>query len=115
MKKYLISLLYFIIPFIVLLFISTLFYYFDIISNNGIKYLKLFITLISIFIGGFKIGKQSDKKGYQKGLILSSIIVFIFFIISLITKSFKINNLIYYIIILIIGSLGSMIGILKKN
>ena len=115
MKKYLISLLYFVVPFIVLLFISTLLYYFDIISNNGIKYLKLIITLISIFIGGFKIGIESNNKGYQKGLILSGIIIFIFIILSLLTKSFKISNLIYYLIILITGTIGSMIGIIKKR
>lgn len=114
MKKYLISLLYFIIPFIVLLLLSTLLYYFDIISNEGMKYLKLITIIISLFIGGFKIGKESEKKGYQKGLIFGGIIIFLSFITSLITNSFKINNLIFYLIIIIISTISSMIGVLKK-
>lgn len=111
MKKYLISFLYFLIPFLILLFISTLFYYFDIISNTGIKYLKLIITLFSVFVGGFKIGKESNKKGYQKGLMFGTIIIFLFLIISLITKEFKLSNLIYYFIILITSTISSVIGI----
>ena len=109
--NYLKSFLYFLIPFIVLLFITTLFYYFDILSNNIIKYFKIIILLLSCFLSGFKIGKTSINKGYLKGISLGSIIIFLFFIITLITKSFKWYQLIYYLIILITTTLGSMIGI----
>ena len=113
-KKYLKAFLYFLVPFIVLLLISTILYYFDIISINLMKYLKLIIILISIFIGGFKIGNSSNKKGYQKGLIFGGIIVFIFLLISLITNNIKLSSIIYYLLILITSTIGSMIGMLKK-
>ena len=114
-KKYLISFLYFIIPFIILLLIFSILYYFDIISNSFMKYLKFIILIISLFIGSYKIGKESNKLGYQKGLIFGSIIILLFIIISLITNNFKISNIIYYLLILIISTIGSMIGVLKKN
>lgn len=114
-KKYLISLLTFFIPFIVLLFIFTLLYYFDIISNNLMRYIKFIILIVTLLYSSYKLGKESDKKGYQKGLIFGSIIILLFMIISLITNSFKINSIIYYILILIISTIGSMLGVLKKN
>ena len=114
-KKYLISLLNFFIPFIILLFIFTLLYYFDIISNNIMKYFKFIILILTILYSSYKLGKESEKKGYQKGLIFGSMIIVLFMIISLITNSFKITNIIYYLVILIISTIGSMLGVLKKN
>ena len=113
--NYLKSFLYFFIPFIILLFITTLLYYFNLINNNVIKYLKIITLILSTFIGGFKIGKLSNSKGYIKGIILGLIIVFIFFIVSLFTKSFKVTLIIYYLIIIITTALGSIIGINKNH
>ena len=115
LKKYLVSFLYFIIPFLILLFLATILYYFDIVSSNGMKYAKLIIVLLSVFLGGFKIGKESDKKGYQKGIIQGCIISLVFFLISLISQNLKGTNIVYYIILLITSTIGSMIGILKKK
>ena len=113
--NYLKSFLYFFIPFIILLFITTLLYYFNLINNNVIKYLKIITLILSTFIGGFNIGKLSNSKGYIKGIILGLIIVFIFFIVSLFTKSFKVTLIIYYLIIIITTALGSIIGINKNH
>ena len=114
-KKYLISFLYFIITFLIFIFIFTLLYYYDFISNTFMKYVKYIILIISLILGSYKIGIQSNNKGYQKGLIFGSIIIILFIIISLITNSFKISNFIYYLLILIISTIGSMLGILRKN
>ena len=113
--NYLKSFLYFFIPFITLLFIITILYYFNIINNNTMKYLKIIVVILSTFLGGFKIGKLSTNKGYLNGIILSLIIIFIFFMISIFTKSLKINLLIYYLIIIIITTLGAMLGINKNH
>lgn len=112
--NYLKSFLYFLIPFLILIFITTIFYYYNIISNNTFKYLKIAILLISTFYGGYNIGKLSIKKGYLNGIILSLIIIFIFFLLNIIISDFKWQLLIYYLIIMIITTLGSMIGMLKK-
>ena len=112
--NYLKSFLYFIIPFLSLLLLITILYYFDIINNNIMKYLKIIIVILSSFIGGFKIGKLSIDKGYLKGILLSIIIIFIFFIISIITKNLNINQIVYYLIIIVCTTIGSMFGIYKK-
>ena len=113
--NYLKSFLYFFIPFITLLLIFTILYYFDIINNNTMKYLKIIIIILSTFMGGFKIGKLSTSKGYSIGIILSLLIIFIFFIISIFTKNIRFNLFIYYLIITITTTLGSMIGINKNH
>jgi len=43
---YLKCLLYFLVPFIFLLAITTLFYYFDILNNNIFKYFKIIILIL---------------------------------------------------------------------
>ena len=113
--NYLKSFLYFLIPFIVLIFVISILYYFNIIDNNIMKYLKIIIVIFSTFLGGFKIGKLSTNKGYLNGIILSLIIIFIFFIVSIFTKSINLNLIIYYLIIVTTTTIGAMAGINKKN
>lgn len=115
LKLYLKSFLWFIIPLIFLLLITNTLYYFDIINNNLIKYLKIIIILISSFLGGFVRGYNSINKGYINGIKLSLVITLIFLIISLITKSFNLSDIIYYIIIILTVTFGSMIGINRKT
>ncbi len=104
---------------IILLLISSIIinslYYYDIISNNYINYLKMFLSILSYFIGGVYIGKKSDNKGYINGLKLSLIIVVISFILSFIFNNLKVTMIIYYILTTICITFGSMIGINKKN
>ena len=72
--------------------------------------------IISTLSGGFIIGRNSTSKGYLNGIILSSIIVIIFLILNLIFKGFKWYHLVYYFIILVTTTIGSIIGIsLKKQ
>ncbi len=115
LKKYLKALLYFFSPFIILLFIIHTFYYFDIFSNNIMKYLKIVILIISSLASGFYIGLKSEKKGYLNGLILSSIIIVCLLISSLFLTKFKLATLIYYLIITTVITLGSMLGINRKK
>ena len=44
--------------------ILTIFNYFNILNGTILKVLELFIPLISIFIGSYKLGKTSNQKGY---------------------------------------------------
>ena len=111
LKNYLKGLLFFFIPFILLLLIIHTFYYFDIFSNQIMKYLKIIIILISSLTSGFYIGYTS----YLNGLKLSLIIIILFFITNLFLSKFKFITLIYYLIIGIVIIIGSMIGINKKE
>ena len=72
--------------------------------------------MISYFIAGFIMGKNSSKKGYLNGLSIGAIIVFIFLMISLIFKcSIGIKTIIFYLLYLISSIAGSMIGIMSKK
>ena len=57
----------------------------------------------------------SALEGYIEGLKYGSIIIILTLIISLIIKSFNIKLLIFYSILLLSSTLGSMIGITRKN
>lgn len=114
-KIYLKSLLAFFIPLIIMLLLVNLFYYYDIISNNLIKYLKIIIILISSFIAGYIRGYNSQNKGYINGLKLSLLVIILFFIMSIIFKSVNFTNIIYYLIISLTITFGSMVGINYKK
>ena len=96
-------------------FIITIFSYFNIFSDNITKVLKLSIPIISVFIGGIIMGRNSLKKGFIEGIKLGLIICFILVITSIILKEFKISSILFYIILITSTTFGSMIGINKKS
>lgn len=114
MKIYLKSSIYFIITILIGSIIVTLINYFSILPYSIIKVIRLIIPLVGVFIGSYKIGKTSSKKGYIEGIKFGSIWVIIFIIINLIIKSFELSSIIYFIIFLLISVLGGVIGINKK-
>lgn len=111
------SFLYIIGSILILTFITTLFSYFNIMSDKVTSIIKIIIPIISMFIGGFYIGKRSLKKGFLEGLKLGSIfsIILIIFNYLALDNSFKFKYLLFYIILIISSILGSMIGINKKK
>lgn len=117
LKKLGISFLYIIGSILVLTFITTLFSYFNIMSDKITSIIKIIIPIISMLIGGFYIGKKSLKKGFLEGLKLGSIfsIILIIFNYLALDNSFKFKYLLFYIILIISSILGSMIGINRKK
>ena len=113
--KYLKGLLFFLVPFLVLTLLITILYYFDILNNQIIKYFKIVIVILSCLLGGFIIGRSSNSKGYLNGIKLSGIIIVIFLILNLILGGFKWYHLVYYLIILVTTTIGSMLGISLKK
>ena len=114
-KKYTISTTLTITLILVLLFFITTIYYFNLISMKTFSILKLLVILISTFIASFLLGTKTKNKGYLEGIKQSLILIVIFLIPTIITSNFNLKVFIYYLIILITGSLGSMIGINKKK
>lgn len=116
-KNVSLSILYITLSLLVLTFILTIFSYFNIISDKTVSIFKIIIPIISLFIGGFFIGKKSLKKGWLEGLKLSLIFLLILIIFEYLAlgQSFNIKNLLYYLIISISSIFGSMIGISKKK
>lgn len=112
-----ISLLFIIGSLLVLTFIMTIFNYFNLFSNNIVSVLKIIIPIVSLFIGGFLIGKKSSKKGWLEGLKLSLIFIIILILFNLLGLGNKIElkNILYYIIIIISCMFGGMLGINKNS
>lgn len=116
MNKYLKALIYSFGTLIVLTFIFNTLNYINLITGTLFKIVKIIIPIISYFIAGFIMGKNSSKKGYLNGLSIGAIIVFIFLMISLIFKcSIGIKTIIFYLLYLIASIAGSMIGIMSKK
>lgn len=75
----------------------------------------LIIMAITLFISGYFIGRTASKRGYINGLGFGLIISLIMFLFSLLFKNhYSFNTLIYYTIIILASTFGSMIGIQKK-
>lgn len=118
LKKLGFSFLFIIGSILVLTFLITIFNYFDIMSDKVASIFKIIIPVISLFIGGFYIGKKSLKKGFIEGLklgLIFSIILILFNFLGL-NNSFKLKYILFYLILIISSTLGSMIGInIKKS
>ena len=65
---------------------------------------------------GIILGRKSNNKGYLKGILFSTVCILLLTILSLIFKfTLNMNSLIYYVILLISTTFGSMLGINKKS
>lgn len=93
----------------------TILNYFSIIGNKVVVFLEIIISFISMFIGGFVVGKRSNQKGWLEGLKFGGIFLIFIVILNLILKNdIELKNIIYYIIILFSTIFGSIIGINKN-
>ncbi len=112
--KYYINLLIFILIIISILSVINLLFTLQPIIN---KVILLTSTMIFILIQNIKIGKRTEEKAYQKGLVKGLFTVLFLYLLSIITFSIKIttNRIIYYIIIILTCILGHVIGINKRN
>lgn len=103
-----------------ILFISTivitLLNYFNVLGGKLVSIFKIITALISIFIGGFIMGKNSNQKGWLEGLKLGIVIIFILLLVSFVflKQNWNIKNIVYYLILLVSSIFGSMVGISKK-
>ncbi len=117
LKKSLKSLLYIFSIIIVSTFLVTTLNYFNIIGPKLLTIFKILIILSSMFTGGIIIGKNSKQKGWLEGIKLGLIVTVILVLFKYLglNQKFLITNIIYYIILIISCTLGSMIGINKKK
>jgi putative membrane protein (TIGR04086 family) len=101
---------------LILTLFLTFFHYFNIINEKILEILKIITITASIFIGGYKIGKQSFKKGWLEGIKFALIMIVIFLILSWIFRlGIELKTIVYYFIILVSSMLGGMIGINKRK
>lgn len=79
------------------------------------NYLKSMIIVIPSFLGSYYLGSKVNKKGYLEGVKLSLIVILSIFIIRIILrKKLNIYLFIYYLSIILISVIGSILGINKK-
>ena len=114
-KKFITQIFINILEIILFIFIITILYHFDLISEKIYSFLKLIILLISIFINSFSLGKKAINKGYDEGIKYGFILIIISLLLTLIWNQFKIRIILYYGIVLLTSTLGSMIGISRKK
>ena len=114
-KNYLKHLILTIIPILVLLFIITIPYYFNLINTNTYNFFKLLIITLSILINSIFLGRKTKNKRYLVGIKFGLLITTILLILTLILSKFEIKNLIYYLIIIATSTLGSIFGGNKKK
>lgn len=98
---------------LVLTFLGTLFNYIGLFNSAFIKIIKVIIPILSMFIGGFVIGKKQGKKGWLEGLKLSSVFLVILTLFNYLglNSSFSLKTIIYYIILIVSTIFGSIIGV----
>ena len=112
-KKYYLN--YF-IWFISLIFILTILSYFNIISKNLLKFLKIIIPIILISINSFKSSKILHIKGYLNGFLYGGIIVITLFTINILFyRLFHLKQVILYLIIILAAVFGGALGKTKKS
>lgn len=76
----------------------------------------MLIPIISVLISGIFMGINSTKKGWLEGLKLGILICILLFLFNLLgLNKFKINQLLFYGILIFTSIVGSIIGISKKN
>ena len=86
--------------------------------NSTITNLIIFIfNLLAFFILGFKNGKKASSKGYIAGLKMSGLFLLVLIVINLFTAKnfFNVSTIIYYIVLVLAGTTGGMVGINKKE
>ena len=111
------SLLFIIGSLLILTLLIYFFNYFNLFSNGLVSTFKIIIPIISLFAGGFFIGKKSSKKGWLEGLKLSLIFTIILILFNLLGlgNKLELKNILYYLIIIISCMFGGMLGINKNN
>jgi len=109
LKNYLKSYAYLFGAILILTIILSTINYFFIIPT---KIIKLLIPVISIFLSTIILGKNTKSKAYLEGLKFTSLYLILSIIISIITKNpFNFKLIICYLLLLLTGIIGSMIGI----
>ncbi len=95
----------------------TFFNYFNMIGKKTITILEIIGPVLTLFIGGFLIGKESKQNGWLEGLKLALIFIILIILFNYLglRNHIEIKNLIYYLILTITCMFGSMVGINKNG
>jgi len=117
LKTYGKTILFFLGVILVLSFIISLLNLGNILYSKATDTIILIGMILTLFIIGFEYGKKATKKGYMEGLKIGGCLIFLLIIINLLfyKTGFSIERFIYYVVLILSSTLGSMIGINKKH
>lgn len=105
------------ISLLLLTFLITLFHYWGVFGDTWMSIMKVMVPILSFMIGGFLVGRHSNKKGWLEGLgfgFILLIFVILFNYLGLQNK-IQMKNILFYTTLPIASVLGGMIGINKKR
>lgn len=114
-KTLLKTLLYTLIFFTIFSLLLTIFNYFNIINYQTLAIGKIIVPILSLGLSGLLMGKKVAKNGWLEGLKISLIIIVLLIIITVILGEFSTEKLTFYLILIISGIFGSIIGINTKT
>lgn len=90
--------------------------YTGLISLASVVKINFIAVAVITLIFGILCGKKTSKKGYLEGIKMGSMIVLIIFLLNLIFyRTFSLYILLYYLVIIVSSTIGSMIGINLKR
>jgi|GEM_PF-896822 len=91
--------------------------YFGIFGSQTISIIDMLIMVVIFVVLGYIHGKQAEKRGYLVGLRIGCILSLILLILSLIVfrTGIDFSSLIYYLVLIVSCTFGSMLGINKKS
>ena len=85
-------------------------------SNKIANAFSYIIPFISLFIGSFILGKNTNNKGFIEGIKFGSIFIVLFILLNIILKlGFTKESIILYMIMIISSMTGSILGINKRK
>jgi len=98
---------------LILTFILTIFNYINFINDGFLIFFEVFNLVISIFVGGFFVGKKSYKKGWLEGIKFGFIFTVLMVLINYLgfDVNISVKFIIFNIIILVVAMFGGMVGI----
>lgn len=101
---------------IVFAFLLSILEYFNLFYGKVSEIFMFIYMAILFFIIGFLVGKKATHKGYLEGIKISLSLIFILIVINILfyQTGFSLERTIYYFILILSSTLGSMIGINKQ-
>lgn len=101
---------------LVFAFLLSILEYFNLFYGKVSEVFMFIYMAILFFIIGFLVGKKATHKGYLEGIKISLSLIFILIVINVLfyQAGFSLERTIYYFILILSSTLGSMIGINKQ-
>lgn len=98
-------------------FLLSILQYFNLFYGKASEVFMFIYMAILFFIIGFLVGKKATHKGYLEGIKISLSLIFILIVINVLfyQTGFSLERTIYYFILILSSTMGSMIGINKKR